>query len=206
MDIDKLDHKIKSYFDDEADTYDTGKAGQFSRDIGKYMINVIRSVDFQEFLDIGCGTGRLAEQILDLKPQVKACAIDFSPRMIEIARLRLPKRVDVRLSDVRQLSRWCDEESFELIIGNDILRYISEPEKLAREVYKALKDGGRFVLCEASPVNALKNMRNLFSKDIAQKPMVEEDIRDILTDAGFYIVNYTKLDDGICLITGHKRA
>ena len=49
-------------------------------------------------------------------------------------------------------------------------------------------------------------MKSMFSRDVAQKPLLEDDIKDFLSDAGFDFVNYTKVESGICLIAAFKRS
>lgn len=204
--IDRLDEKVKEYFDYEAETYDKNRIAQFSRDLGRYMLNTVTNLEFETILDVGCGTGKLLYDIIDVKPQVMACAIDFSPRMIEIAHRRLSKKVDVRLSDFRNMSKWCNTKSFDIVIANDILRYVSEPQRLAEEVYRVLKLDGRFVICDAAPGNTLKGLKTMISRDVAQRPMAAVDIKSVLSEAGFNMVSYTKVENGICLITAYKRS
>jgi hypothetical protein len=51
-------------------------------------------------LDVGCGTGRVTEQLLDLVPGGRVLAFDASAEMVELARVRLGDRAEVWCQDV----------------------------------------------------------------------------------------------------------
>src|SRR4051794_33505130 len=54
-------------------------------------------------LDVGCGTGRVTEALLDLVPRGRVLAIDASADMVELARQRLGDRATVWCQDVLDL-------------------------------------------------------------------------------------------------------
>ena len=54
-------------------------------------------------LDLGCGTGALAEIIQSEIPDCSIVGIDLSPRMVEQARTRLDERVEITTGDAEHL-------------------------------------------------------------------------------------------------------
>src|SRR5437867_8549181 len=68
-------------------------------------------------LDAGCGTGYLSKKLHDQGARVTG--IDFSERMIEIARAQHPK-MDFRVDSCSEL-RTLDDETFNLVIANYVL-------------------------------------------------------------------------------------
>ena len=57
----------------------------------------------KRILELGIGTGRLAEELINLDPTCELTGIDFSPAMVEIARNRLPDDVPVIECDVASM-------------------------------------------------------------------------------------------------------
>ena len=54
-------------------------------------------------LDVGCGTGRVTEQLLALAPRGRLLALDASAEMVELARARLGERAQVFCQDALEL-------------------------------------------------------------------------------------------------------
>ena len=74
-------------------------------------------VNGRTVLDAGCGTGYLSKKLHDQGARVTG--IDFSERMIEIARAHHPT-LDFRVDSCTEL-RTLDDESFDLVIANYVL-------------------------------------------------------------------------------------
>ncbi|WP_024750220.1 class I SAM-dependent methyltransferase [Crocosphaera subtropica] len=49
------------------------------------------SIDAHRILDLGCGTGELSLKLLKHCPNAKVMAVDYSPRMLEMAKSKLEK-------------------------------------------------------------------------------------------------------------------
>jgi 2-polyprenyl-3-methyl-5-hydroxy-6-metoxy-1,4-benzoquinol methylase len=74
-------------------------------------------VNGRTVLDAGCGTGYLSKKLCDQGAHVTG--IDFSERMIEIARAHYPA-MDFRVDSCTQLAT-IDDEHFDLVIANYVL-------------------------------------------------------------------------------------
>lgn len=204
--MDKNKEKIRNNFNQEAKEYDRSKASQFAKQSYPYILNTLMPISFETVLDIGCGTGTLLYQILDNKPQVIATGLDFSPKMLEVAREKLPKRVELTQGDAEELPY--KDKSFDLVVASDILRYITDPEKVVKEMYRVLKMGGKIILCDFCTINSLRAVKNLFnplSKDAGLRIYGEDEVKDFLSEAGFDFVNYTKVTGNTFIATGNKR-
>ena len=99
--------------------------------------------------DLGCGTGRSAEQLADWVAHV--VAVDSSTSMIEEARRRLGWRdnVDLRQGDLERLPVVDDELDAALMVL--VLHHLSDPESVLAEVARCLKPGGRLVILDMEP-------------------------------------------------------
>ena len=204
--MDKHKEKIRNKFNQEASEYDRSKASQFAKQSYPYILNTLMPISFETVLDVGCGTGTLLYQILDHKPQVIATGLDFSPKMLEIAREKLPKRVELTEGDAEELPY--KAKGFDVVVASDILRYTTDPEKVIKEMYRVLKIGGKIILCDFCIVNSLRAVKNLFnplSKDAGLRVYGEDEVKDFFTEAGFDFVNYTKVTSNTFIVTANKR-
>jgi malonyl-CoA O-methyltransferase len=94
-------------------------------------------------LEIGCGTGRLTEQLRRKYPTAKITAIDLSSAMIEQAVHRLGD--DFNLSWVcADAENWLANgtESYDLIVSNATLQWFEEPIPSVHRMKRLLSSGG----------------------------------------------------------------
>ncbi len=109
-----------------------------------------------DVLEIAVGTGRN----LPFYPEgIRLTGIDFSPRMLDIARQRaseLGREVDLRLGDAQALEFPGDR--FDSVVSTFSLCSIPDERAAVAEVRRVLKPGGRFVVLEhvRSPILAVR--------------------------------------------------
>ncbi len=91
-------------------------------------------------LDVGCGTGRVTEHLLELVPRGHVLAFDASADMVELARARLGGRARV----------WCDDvlsselpEQVDVVVSNAVLHWVTDHDRMWRALAAALRPGGR---------------------------------------------------------------
>lgn len=92
-------------------------------------------------LDVGCGTGRAFEPLLERGWQIHGC--DLSPAMLERARERFGETVALDVADMRELPVFGE---FELVLAmNDTVNYLlddGELERALRALRSNLAPGG----------------------------------------------------------------
>lgn len=93
-------------------------------------------------IDLCCGTGDLARIIKKFQPAANVIGIDFSERMLEIAK---NKSNNIRFfqGDVTNLPY--EDNSFDIAVMGFGLRNIQNAEKAVEEVYRILKPNGYFL-------------------------------------------------------------
>lgn len=106
---------------------------------GEDLVDILNPKPGEEILDIGCGTGDLAQLITDRGAHVTG--IDSSKEMIETARKKYPS-IDFEIQSATSFSF---NKKFDAVFSNAALHWIREKEKVIKQVYKCLKPGGRFV-------------------------------------------------------------
>ncbi len=102
-------------------------------------------------LDVGCGAGvdTLIAAIM-VGPQGKVIGIDLVPEMLDRAKANLKKtsikNVSFREGSAEQLP--FADGTFDVVISNGAFNLIPDKAKALREVFRALKPSGRFLLAD----------------------------------------------------------
>jgi trans-aconitate 2-methyltransferase len=90
-------------------------------------------------LDVGCGTGRVTQELLALVPGGRVVAIDASQDMVKLARERLGDRAEVWCEDVLELDL---DEPVDAIVSTATLHWVSDHDRLWERLARALRPGG----------------------------------------------------------------
>jgi SAM-dependent methyltransferase len=104
-------------------------------------------VNGRTVLDAGCGTGYLSKKLHDRGARVTG--IDFSERMIEIARAHNPD-IDFRVDSCAEL-RTLDDEHFDLVFANYVLMDTPDLRGTLHAFHRVLKPNGVAVLVFSHP-------------------------------------------------------
>ncbi|MCW2991874.1 MAG: methyltransferase protein [Solirubrobacterales bacterium] len=90
-------------------------------------------------LDVGCGTGRVTEELVAMVPAGRVLAIDASPAMVELAAQRLGDRVRVWCEDVLDLAL---DEPVDAVVSTATLHWVGDHDRLWPRLAAALRPGG----------------------------------------------------------------
>jgi len=122
----------------DARTYDevSGPQQQWAADVLGRLAAVRRDATV---LDVGCGTGRVTEQLLELVPDGRVLAIDASQEMVALARRRLGERAQVWCQDVLELEL---EDTVDVVVSTATLHWVPDHDRLWRTLARALRGGG----------------------------------------------------------------
>lgn len=79
-------------------------------------------------------------------------AVDYSPRMIEIAKSRTSNdlQINYMLGNCEELS-FLEDKSFDLIVSNMVIQDLANYEKAFQEIYRLLVDDGCFIFSILHP-------------------------------------------------------
>jgi len=97
-------------------------------------------------LDIGCGTGALLHRLLETYPEADLSGVDPVPRMLAIARRKLPPSVELEEAWAERLP--FGEAAFDAVASCSMLHYMPDPETALRETRRVLRPGGRIVITD----------------------------------------------------------
>ncbi|MBN1438376.1 MAG: class I SAM-dependent methyltransferase [Anaerolineales bacterium] len=143
--------RVKEHFDKDASDYDNHiiRFVPFYREQHAMMMDLLPFEKTARIrgLDLGAGTGVLAEGILRKYPLAEVTVFDLSDKMIGAARERLSKfagRTAFRKGDFSK-----DEFGigYDLVLSGLSIHHLSNPKKQAlfRKTYLALNPGGMFL-------------------------------------------------------------
>jgi trans-aconitate 2-methyltransferase len=90
-------------------------------------------------LDVGCGTGRVTEALLELVSGGRVLAIDASQEMVDLARERLGDRARVWCQNVLELVL---DEPVDVVVSTATLHWVSDHDRMWRRLAAALRRGG----------------------------------------------------------------
>ncbi|WP_455139240.1 class I SAM-dependent methyltransferase [Thermophilibacter sp.] len=154
--------RSRSAFDAQAATYDTGMEGAHARSLYPHVAEEVRravaGLVAPRLLDLGCGTGALAERVLGEVPDARVTCVDLSLRMAEVARARLGGGAKVLLGSSERLP--FRDGSFDAAWCNDSFHHYPDPERAAFQVWRVLVPGGTLVIGDTwqpAPARALMN-------------------------------------------------
>ncbi len=163
-------------------------------------------------LEFGCGTGSTA---IAHAPYVKHIrAIDFSPKMIEIARGKAAagkvENVTFEVAAIEDLN--APDESVDVVMGHSILHLLEDRDAAIAKVYRLLKPGGVFVtntVCLGDRMRFFKYILPI-GRAVGLAPLVrvitEQDIVDSLTAGGFAIDHHWRPEKSIGVFIVAKKA
>jgi ubiquinone/menaquinone biosynthesis C-methylase UbiE len=102
----------------------------------------------REVLDIGCGSGGIAVDLVRRHDAGRVVGIDVEAPVCEHARGRVERagvadRVDIRLVEPGPLP--FVDGSFDIVFSKDSIVHIADKETMCREVFRVLRPGGWFV-------------------------------------------------------------
>ena len=124
--------------DGQADSHaDMLKMASILTDMGPPVLALLAPKAGERILDLGCGTGVWAEEMV--RRGCEVVGVDTNPRAVEAAKAR---GVDARPINAEALP-FSDE--FDAVFSNASLHWMRHPRRVIACVARALKSGGRFV-------------------------------------------------------------
>lgn len=154
-------------------------------------------------LDIGCGGGANVRKLLEKSPYGRVVGIDYSEISVEKSRKINKagiesKRCEILQGDVMKLP--FRDKTFDVITAFETIYFWPNISEAFKKIYKILKIGGTFMICNESNGENPKNEK--WTKIIqGMKIYNSEQIEKSLENAGFRGVKVDKTKKGwICVV------
>jgi len=147
----------------------------------------LNGIEASCMVDLGCGGGRNAKELLKRYPKAKLTALDYSEVSVEMTKktnrqaIRADRCVVVQ-GDVAALP--FEAGSFDMATAFETIYFWPGLEKCFAEVHRVLKPGGSFLICNESDGTDEVTLRYAKIIDGMAYYTVQQ-LRDALTAAGF---------------------
>ncbi|MBY0121791.1 class I SAM-dependent methyltransferase [Bacillus sp. S/N-304-OC-R1] len=143
--------------------------------------------------DVGCGTGQTAAY-LSSQFGAKVIGMDINPVMVKKAKKRIAGHklpVEIIVGSIEDCP--LRDETFDFIISESVLAFVNKPKAL-HEIFRLLKDGGRFIANELT-INSDLSLAN--REEIKQfygldSVLMEQDWVSLLKQSGFSNIKMRK--------------
>jgi SAM-dependent methyltransferase len=177
--------------------------------VSPVLMRVIGAGAGQRVCDVGCGGGSLTIELAGaVAPTGEVVGLDISAPLLELARSRVDAsgRTNVRFVEADVQNSGLEEGPFDLIVSQFGVMFFDEPLVAFRAIRRRLTGKGRFVFscwqdCERNPWHVRTALRTLLPPPVTPGPGKspvgpfvlgdDEYVRDLLTDAGFGMIEGT---------------
>ena len=180
-----MSHFDETHFDDIAEHYDESLPPHVVEHYLQKRVAFIRGhVPRGKILDVGCGTGALAERLAGEGYDVTG--VDPSDGMLDVLRERAPSITAVR-ADGTNLP--FDDNAFDLAYCVAVMHHVAEPgavKKTLAEMVRVTRVGGRVLIWDHNPRNPYwSNLMNRVPQDTGEERLIpEEELLDGLRAGG----------------------
>lgn len=139
---------VQQAYNKWAEQYDTNE--NKTRDLEAQALRLcLKDIDFNTCLEIGCGTGKNTEWLMEKANYV--LAIDLSEEMLIKARSKItPPHVEFKQADITQSWNF-SEIRFDLISFSLVLEHIENFEHIFQQASALLNSGGYIYIGELHP-------------------------------------------------------
>lgn len=121
----------------------------FIEKIHLYEIKKIINPKMKYCLDIGCGYGRLAQEISRTHPNIFINGIDISPTFVKFFNKKLRKKGKAVVGDICKLPFKNNSFDYVWIVVSFMYLELEKDQKIGmKEIFRVLKPGGTVVLIE----------------------------------------------------------
>jgi ubiquinone/menaquinone biosynthesis C-methylase UbiE len=139
---------VKEAYNTWADQYD--KIENKTRDLEAISLRTtLADIDFDECLEIGCGTGKNTEWLITKANKI--IAVDFSDEMLAKAKAKInAEKVHFIQADITKEWSFINKQ-FDMIIFSLVLEHIEDLNAIFKKLSKAAKDNGYVYVGELHP-------------------------------------------------------
>jgi ArsR family transcriptional regulator len=182
---------IRSAREDVAQAYFKRHAGEWDelrqlhspdKQVEQALAAALRDAPLGDLLDIGTGTGRMAELLADDAQRV--VALDKSLEMLRLARAKLQHlptdKIELVQGDFTDLP--FGEAQFDTVLLHQVLHFAQEPEIALQEAARVTRPGGRIAIVDFA-AHAREELRTRYAH--ARLGFADSQVKQMLRDAGY---------------------
>ena len=186
--------QAQQYFAEHAHDWDELRRLHSSDEmVERALASALGDLRLGRLLDIGTGTGRMAELFAEKADHI--VALDKSLAMLRVARAKLQHldagRVEVVQGDFISLP--FPPDSFDTVLFHQVLHFAGSPAAALYEAARVTRAGGRVAIVDFD-AHQREELRERHAH--ARLGFADAQMRDLLDDAGFEPAAPVSLDDG----------
>jgi ArsR family transcriptional regulator len=186
--------QAEDYFAAHAGTWDElRRLHSADEQVEEALAKALGSEPLGHVLDIGTGTGRMAELFIDRAKHV--VALDKSPAMLRVARARLQhlgsERIEMVQGDFTDLP--LPAESIDTVLFHQVLHFAQDPAAALREAARVTRGGGRIAIIDFA-AHQREELRERHAH--ARLGFADEQMENLMTQSGFEPHRPIALDEG----------
>jgi ubiquinone/menaquinone biosynthesis C-methylase UbiE len=180
--------------------------GRWSRLVAREFLAWLAAPPGLDWLDVGCGTGALAEAVVERCAPRRLAGIDPSAGFLDYAQRRLGDRAELRQADAQDLPFGAAE--FDCVVSGLVLNFVPDQPRAVAEMNRVLRRGGEAALYVWDYEDKMEMMRRFWDAAAALDPrgsdMAEgrrrfpncrpEPLQALFEDAGFARVETRAVD------------
>jgi Methylase involved in ubiquinone/menaquinone biosynthesis len=196
--VDKKTEQSRSRYNLLAQQYDDSFDGKFTLPFNQYLCDNIALSDNCSVLDVACGNGRLLK-MLSKKARIRAFGIDVSEEMVTAAQSSF-KDATFRVSPADKID--FPDSSFDFITVCCAFHHFTKPAVFLKEASRVLKNDGRLVIADPSPITIVRWIQNLvipFMNMGDVKIYTVKELYKFYTEAGFKSISHAKKSDMVVI-------
>eukprot|EP01117_Protostelium_nocturnum_P002885 TRINITY_DN13807_c0_g1_i1.p1 TRINITY_DN13807_c0_g1~~TRINITY_DN13807_c0_g1_i1.p1 ORF type:complete len:275 (+),score=90.16 TRINITY_DN13807_c0_g1_i1:147-971(+) len=170
-----------SEWDKKAEEYEES-TNDVTRRLGIRAIEMIKIHDGAVILDNACGSGIITEEILNINPNVRIYATDFSGEMVSMVKRKSEKNgwknVEAQVQNSQDLK--FEDNFFDISITNFGLMFSEEDDSLSH-IHRTLKPGGKAVVTtwlEGNFALGLEVAKRIAGRDVEPKGKFAEILKN----------------------------
>lgn len=146
---DAREDKANAYFARHADEWDALRSFHGpDAPVEQALLKALSDQTLGNVLDVGTGTGRMAELLCDSADRV--VALDKSLDMLRVARAKLqtfaPGKIELVQGDFEDLP--FEKHSFDTVLFHQVLHFAHSPDRALREASSVLAPDGRLIIVD----------------------------------------------------------
>ena len=169
--------------------------------VARWGLRFLELTPDAEVLDCGCGGGANIKRLLKLCPKGTVWGIDYSPVSVEkskrVNEAAVTKgRCDVLRASVTELP--FESEQFNAVTAFETVYFWPDLPQCFREVWRVLKSGGTFLICNESNGDTDKDEK--WTEIIGGMTIYKDiELKSCLEQAGFFDVQIHKKKSWLCI-------
>ena len=168
----------------------------------RWALEHVSAEHSRQILDIGYGGGQNIRNLCSLAPQAKVSGIDYSEasykKCSEVNREAIAEgRVELKVGSAEDLPY--ADDSFDLVTAFETIYYWPNIVQCFRNVHRALKDGGEFLICNE---DSFLEGNEAIAEALTMEFYGAEELEKLLREAGFSAVRTERNPNGkwVCAV------